>query len=100
MQVSVSRTCGGLAQLVFAGETAVPRQTLPQLLHEDLIDVTPQPVFARLEGLDDRVLGSVEMLRRVFVLRTVAAADMTASFAEAKMNPRVAHFQAFFTTPC
>jgi hypothetical protein len=33
-----------------------------------LVDVTPAPVFARLEGFDDGMIRGMEMLRRVFVL--------------------------------
>jgi hypothetical protein len=31
-------------------------------LKHDLVDVTPSPVFARLKGSGDRVLGLTEML--------------------------------------
>ncbi len=45
-------------------------------LEHDLIDVAPAPVFARLEGLDDRVIGRMEVFGRVLVLRGVATANM------------------------
>src|SRR5438045_3642963 len=48
-----------------------------------LIYVAPHPIFSRLEGLDDWMAGIVEMLTRVFVLRVIAAADMTTDFADA-----------------
>jgi hypothetical protein len=45
-------------------------------LEHDLIDVAPAPVFAWLEGLDDRVIARMEVFGRVLVLRGVATADM------------------------
>ena len=42
------------------------------------MNVAPAPVLARLEGLDDRVLGRVEMLSGVAMGRGIAAADMAA----------------------
>ena len=50
---------------------------LSRRLEHDLVDVTPAPVFTGLEGLDDRVIGRVEMLCGVLVLRGVAAADVS-----------------------
>jgi hypothetical protein len=43
------------------------------------------------------VLGLVEVLGGVAVLRGIAAADVAADFAEAQMNPRVAHLQTLLT---
>jgi hypothetical protein len=37
-------------------------------LEQNLIDVTPDPVLSRLEGLNDRVVGRMEMLGSVLVL--------------------------------
>jgi hypothetical protein len=37
-------------------------------LYCQVVDVAPQPIFPRLERLDDRVLGSVEMLCGMFIL--------------------------------
>jgi hypothetical protein len=37
-------------------------------LEQNLIDVTPDPVLSRLEGLNDRMVGRVEMLGSVLVL--------------------------------
>ena len=56
----------------------------------NLIDVAPAPIFSRLEGLDYGVLSRMEVLRRMFVLRRIAAADMTALKAQAQVHPRVA----------
>jgi hypothetical protein len=49
----------------------------------DLVEITPPPVLARLEGLHDRMISCLEMLRCMLVLRGVAAADMAAGQAEA-----------------
>jgi hypothetical protein len=37
-------------------------------LEQNLIDVTPDPVLSRLEGLNDRMVGRVEMPGSVLVL--------------------------------
>ena len=42
-------------------------------LKHNLIDVTPTPVFIRLEGLDNRVVGRVEMPGGVLILRKPVA---------------------------
>jgi hypothetical protein len=63
----------------------------------DLVHVAPAPVLSRLEGPDDGVTRGVIMLRRVFVLRRVAASNVAADHAKAKMYPDIAHLQAFFT---
>jgi hypothetical protein len=44
------------------------------------------------------MLGPMEVLRRVLVLRRVAAADVAALEAQAQMHPGVAACQAFFTS--
>ena len=66
----------------------------------DLVDVAPSPVFARFDGSDDGMSHGAKMLRRVFVLRRIAATDVTADHAEPEMNPHVSHLQAFFAAPC
>src|SRR5215467_7287789 len=68
-----------------------------ELLEHDLVDVAPAPIFARLEGLDNRVIGGVEMLRSVFVFRRIAAADVPADEALAQVHPGVANPQAILT---
>src|SRR5262245_65482565 len=45
------------------------------IFHIHLVNVAVAPVFARLEGLDNRVPGRLEVLSRMFVLARVAAAD-------------------------
>lgn len=69
-------------------------------LEKHLINVAPTPILTPLERLDDRVLGRMEVLGRVFILRTVATPNMAADHAEPEMHPVIADLQAFFTTSC
>ena len=66
----------------------------------NFVDVTPAPGLARFYGLHDGVLRVVKVLRSVLVLGRIAAPDVAAFHAKAQVNPRVAHFQAFFATIC
>ena len=63
-------------------------------IEEELVKVTPAPVLIWLEGLHDRVVGRVEMLGGMRILRLVAAADMPAFKADSQVYPGVADFQA------
>jgi hypothetical protein len=65
-----------------------------------LVDVTPTPVFTRLEGLDNWVVRRVEVLGGVLVLGRIAAANMPAFETEAQVYPRVSDFQTILTTIC
>src|SRR5438105_8184891 len=56
-------------------------------LDHELVHVAPAPVLARLEAADDRMAGSMEVLRRMLVGRVVAAADATAGQAQPQMDP-------------
>lgn len=69
-------------------------------LEHDLIDVAPAPVFAGLEGLDDRVIGRMEMPGRVRVLRGVATAHVSTDEAFAQMHPGVPNFQTLLSALC
>src|ERR1700694_3953508 len=69
---------------------------LSKLEHE-LVDVTPAPVFSWLEGLNDRVVGRVEMPGGMLILRRIAAADMPAFQTEAQVYPCISHFQTILT---
>lgn len=62
-----------------------------------LVNIAPAPIFAWLEGLNDRVIGCVEMLRRMLVLRGVTAANVPANQAFAQVNPAIASFQTVLT---
>ena len=66
-------------------------------LNLDLVHVTPAPIFARLERLDDGVLGAVKMFGGVTVGRAVATSDVAAREAEAQVDPSSADLQAIFT---
>jgi hypothetical protein len=59
-----------------------------------LVKVTPAPVLSRLKGLDNRVVGRMEMPGRVLILRGVTAAHMATGEAEAQVDPAVTDFQA------
>jgi hypothetical protein len=61
----------------------------------ELIHEAPAPIFARLNGTHDGVLGIVEMFGGVFVLRGIAAAHVPARQAQSQVNPVIPHFQAF-----
>ena len=49
--------------------------------------IVVKPVLARLEALDDRVAGRGVVFRRMLIWRTVAAADVAAFGASAKVQP-------------
>ena len=66
-------------------------------LEHYLVDVTPTPVFIRLEGLDNRVVGRVKMLGGVRILRIVTATDMPAFETEAQVDPRLPDSQTILT---
>jgi hypothetical protein len=44
------------------------------------------------------MFGRMKMLRRVLVLRRVAATDMAANHTQSQMHPGVVHFQTFFAS--
>ena len=67
-------------------------------LKHNLIDVTPDPVLSRLEGLNDRMVGRVEMLGGMLILRTVAAAHMSTGETEAQVYPGISNFQTVLTS--
>jgi hypothetical protein len=52
------------------------------LAHLDFIDVTPLPIFARLNRLYDRMFRVVKMLGGMLILRGIAAADVPAEQAQ------------------
>jgi hypothetical protein len=67
-----------------------------RLFEVDAINVTPAPIFARLEGLDDGVMRRMKMFGGVLVFGAIAAADVATGEAEAEMDPGVAGLQAVF----
>ena len=66
-------------------------------LEEELVDVTPAPVFPWLEGLNDGMIGRVEVPGGVLVLRIVTAADMTTDETDTQMHPGIPYFQTILT---
>jgi hypothetical protein len=70
--------------------------TVSVRLEFDLVNVTPAPILAGFEGLDDGVVAGMEVLGRVFIPGRVAAADVSAGQAESKVYPGVPRFKAVF----
>src|SRR5581483_5459548 len=68
------------------------------LSHVRLIDVTPTPVLGGLVRGDDGVSGLVKVFGGVLVLGRVAASDVAAGQAHAKVDPAIAGFQALLPT--
>jgi hypothetical protein len=66
-------------------------------IEEELVNITPTPVFSWLERLNDRVTGCMEMLGGMLILRIVTTAHMPAFQANTQMHPGVANFQAILT---
>src|SRR5215475_5575124 len=65
-------------------------------LNFDLIHETPHPILAWLDGLHDRMLRRVKVLRCMFVLRRIAASNVATLVAKTQVHPGVAHFEALF----
>jgi hypothetical protein len=65
-------------------------------IEPELVGVTPSPVLIRLEGLNDRVIGGVEMSGGMLILRIVTAADMTTDEADTQVDPGITRFQTIF----
>jgi hypothetical protein len=69
---------------------------LRERFKENFIHETPAPILAPFERLHDRVASLVEMFGRMPIDRRIAAANLSAITAPAQVDPRIAHFQAFF----
>jgi hypothetical protein len=69
-----------------------------RLTHEHVVYITPAPILAWLERLDDWVLRLVKMFGCMLVLRRVAAAHVPALQAKTQVHPPVARFQALLAT--
>jgi hypothetical protein len=63
----------------------------------ELIRVAPHPGFARLDRADQRMLGMVKVLSRMFVPGGIAAAHVPALQAETKVDPGISGLDAVFT---
>ena len=55
--------------------------------HLRFVHVTPAPVLARFEGLDDRMAARKIMFSRVAIRRRIAAANVAACQAQTQMHP-------------
>ena len=67
-----------------------------ELSRLDLVDITPDPRFARFDRANQRMLHFLEVLGRMFVLRRVATTYVSARETQAQMNPGVSHLHALF----
>src|SRR5712692_5371534 len=72
------------------------RNLISSLFHHQLIHITPSPTFPWLNRADDGMAGRVKVLRGVFVLRGIAAADVATGEAHSQMDPAVLHSQTLF----
>jgi hypothetical protein len=62
-----------------------------------LVDITPAPALARLDGAHDRMTGGVVVPGCMFILGTVAASDKAAYEAHPQVHPCVAVSQTLLT---
>jgi hypothetical protein len=63
----------------------------------DLVHITPDPGFSRLDGAHERMLGLMKMLCGMLILGRVAARSMPADEAHPQMDPSVADLYAVLT---
>lgn len=62
---------------------------------EDLVDVAPAPVLARLRAHDEGVVRRSEVLAGVLVLRRVTTSHTTAGEAHPQVEPRITNCETF-----
>jgi hypothetical protein len=67
------------------------------IVHDDLVDVAPFPVFSRFKGLHEGMMRGVKVFGGVFIFGRITAADMSARQTQAKVYPAIAHFETFLT---
>ena len=90
-------SCAGRVHLFFSIHRSRDEYKELSKLEHELIDRTPAPVLTRLEGLDNRVVGRVEMPGGVLILRRITATDMTTFETETQMYPRIPYSQTILT---
>src|SRR5918998_1406176 len=56
-------------------------------LEKEIVHVAPGPILARLEAPDHGVLGSMKVLRGMFIRRAVAASYVPAGKTQSQMDP-------------
>ena len=61
-----------------------------------LIDIAPAPILSWFVRFNDRMLGRMKMLGRMFVLRRIAATHMPAGHAQSQVDPNITHLQTLF----
>lgn len=65
-------------------------------IEDTLIEVTPAPILAWLERLDDRMICCVEVAGGMAIRGLVATPDVTADHAQPEMDPPATDPQAVF----
>src|SRR5438105_8353552 len=70
-----------------------------EAIDHQIVGVAVRPVLAGLERLDRRMLGPVEMLRRMLIRRRVAAAHVTAAHAQPEVDPLATGLQTLLASP-
>jgi len=68
------------------------------IFEHKLVDIAPHPVLTGFKRADDGMLGGMEVFCGVLVLRGIAAPHVATGETEAEVDPRIAHFEAFFAT--
>jgi hypothetical protein len=63
----------------------------------DLVHVTPDPGFSRLDRANQRMERFVEVLGGVLVLGRIATADVSTGEAKTQVDPRIASLGTVFT---
>jgi hypothetical protein len=72
------------------------RHSSHKLAGFDLVHITPNPAFSRLDGTNQWVLRFVEMLGGMLVLGRIAAAHVPTNETQAQVNPRIAGLNTLF----
>jgi hypothetical protein len=85
-------------RLIVARDRSVLGRGSIRKVKSNFVYVTPAPVLRRIIAFDDRVRGGPKMLGSMPVGGVVAAADVTASSAEAQVNPGRTGLQTFLAT--
>jgi hypothetical protein len=62
----------------------------------DLVDITPDPRFARFNRANQRVLYLLKVLGRMLIFRRITTAYVSAYEAQAQVHPGVSGFHALF----
>src|SRR5215208_3576308 len=85
--LSVGALPSAVCRLPFHTPSPACRCRLLRRLHPYVVDVAVDPVFARLDGLNQRMCRLMVVASGVPVLGLIAAADVAAAQAVAQMDP-------------